>query len=51
MGTAFLGVWLTKHISSGESSGWLKRLESSGDFFEQRGWGVDGEGGEEADKS
>ena len=49
--TAFLGVWLTKHISSGESSGWLKRLESSGDFFEQRGWGVDGEGGEEADKS
>ena len=49
--TAFLGVWLTKHISSGESSGWLKRLESSGDFFEQRGWGVDGEGGEEADES
>ena len=49
--TAFLGVWLTKHISSGESSGWLKRLESSGDFFEQRGWGVDGEGGDEADES
>ena len=49
--TAFLGVWLTKHISSGESSGWLKRLESSGDFFEQRGWGVDGEGGDETDES
>ncbi|MAJ50177.1 MAG: hypothetical protein CMB82_00980 [Flammeovirgaceae bacterium] len=49
--TAFLGVWLTKHISTGESSGWLKRLESSGDFFEQRGWGVDGEGDEETDES
>ncbi len=39
--TAFLGVYLVKHVSSGESSGWLKRLESSGDFFESKGWGVD----------
>jgi len=49
--TAFMGVHLVKHTSSGESTGWLKRLESSGDFFESRGWGVDGEGGEGSDES
>ena len=48
--TAFLGVYLVKHVSSGESSGWLKRLESSGDFFESKGWGVDKEG-EDSDES
>ena len=46
----FLGVYLVKHVSSGESSGWLKRLESSGDFFESKGWGVDKEG-EDSDES
>ena len=45
--SVFLGVYLVKHVSSGESSGWLKRLESSGDFFESKGWGVD----KEAEKS
>jgi len=48
--TAFLGVYLVKHVSSGESSGWLKRLESSGDFFESKGWGVDKDG-EDSDES
>tara|TARA_Y100000768_G_scaffold388879_1_gene388194 strand:+ start:11992 stop:12807 length:816 start_codon:yes stop_codon:yes gene_type:complete len=48
--SVFLGVYLVKHVSSGESSGWLKRLESSGDFFESKGWGVDKEG-EESDES
>ncbi len=48
--SVFLGVYLVKHASSGESSGWLKRLESSGDFFESKGWGVDKEG-EESDES
>jgi len=48
--TAFMGVHLVKHVSSGESTGWLKRLESSGDFFESKGWGVDKEG-EDSDES
>ena len=48
--SVFLGVYLVKHVSTGESSGWLKRLESSGDFFESKGWGVDKEG-EDSDES
>jgi hypothetical protein len=35
--TFFGGVWMVKTNKSAEAKGWLKRLESLGDFAESRG--------------
>jgi len=50
MWDTLFGVHLVAHVPEEGAEGWLARLESSGDYFEQKGWlgGEDDEDAEDA---